>query len=566
MVQTALVIVGPPCSGLSVLANVASLFGFALPSESLGPQSDLKANALGRSPLAELNREILLAYGGTWDRPGPWLDPALGFSDTRKALSEEIVRKYRDRARDAIAASFPSGGRPMFIDPLTVLFLPLWTDALRALGCEPRIVLMCRNPLATAASLKMLDSSVSQRHGCQLWLLYVLAALADENLASVVLYEDLVERPDSIVPSLLADCGVDAQESESVRPNIDQILSSLHKHETVSQERLDNAPHVGPLVKETWQFVVTWRSMTEAEKQRHIWNLQNNFDNSMLLVTSPTMVRSMGSSDGAAGSSVVRKVIGIAGLPRSGTTLLTSILGVHSDIFAIYEPWNATKKAGSVRNAINLTEFLEQTKPRLVNKTNLLIKETATQLQYLENLQHLLTTLDHEVERELLILVRNPLHTLLSEVQARREWWGEEGLQITEDLVARWAERTLKAVVFLDRMGAAHNALLVSYDALAKNVQLIETIMHEIEIPLEARQYEYEKHLDTKIVRGDVSVAAGPRPITGDSIAKRELEAGVLRRMCDNSKQKDCFDKLMDTSRRLEAIGAVRYLQFGPFI
>ncbi len=33
----------------------------------------------------------------------------------------------------------------------------------------------------------------------------------------------------------------------------------------------------------------------------------------------------------------------LVALPRSGTTLITSVFSVHSKFAAVFEPWNATK-------------------------------------------------------------------------------------------------------------------------------------------------------------------------------------------------------------------------------
>ena len=40
-------------------------------------------------------------------------------------------------------------------------------------------------------------------------------------------------------------------------------------------------------------------------------------------------------------SSLPTKLCALVGLPRSGTTLVTSVFSVHSQVRAVFEPWNA---------------------------------------------------------------------------------------------------------------------------------------------------------------------------------------------------------------------------------
>src|SRR5579862_2426540 len=84
-------------------------------------------------------------------------------------------------------------------------------------------------------------------------------------------------------------------------------------------------------------------------------------------------------------------VVGLVGLPRSGTTLLASMLGAHSRINAIFEPWNRRSDPNhrhtSLGRGHTLDDFLRHFHIRMSRKQDvLLIKETTTELIYIDNL------------------------------------------------------------------------------------------------------------------------------------------------------------------------------------
>ena len=262
----------------------------------------------------------------------------------------------------------------------------------------------------------------------------------------------------------------------------------------------------------------------------------------------------------------VSQVIGLAALPRSGTTLLTSILGVHSRICPIYEPWNATKEKGSIQDHANLQEFIDQAHPKLGSRDVLLVKETTTQPRFLQNLEFLLGSAAESCAVDLIVLIRTPLHVFTSEIQARREWWGHDGLQVSKDEFGLWAGKTLRNLRLLDGVAETFNALLVSYEAMVGRPELIGTLMTELNLPLESQQLEYEKHVDRKLVRGDIGLARNPKPISSESISKRQEEMASVRGLIDSHPLFPRIRQHADVVTALERKGIVRRGDFGPLL
>jgi hypothetical protein len=260
------------------------------------------------------------------------------------------------------------------------------------------------------------------------------------------------------------------------------------------------------------------------------------------------------------------QVIGIGALPRSGTTLLTSILGVHSRICPIYEPWNATKNKGSIQDNVNLLEFIDQAHAKFRGRDVLLVKETTTHPRFLQNLEFLLGSAAKSCLVNLIVLIRTPLHIFTSEVQARREWWGEEGLQITKQEFGLWAEKTLRNLRLLDRVADQFNALLVSYDAMVLRQDLIGSLMRELNLSLEPQQLEYEKHVDRTLVRGDIGLASNPRPISQEFISRRHEELATVRGLIETHPLFPAIQQHADIVAAIESKGIVRRGDFGSLL
>ncbi|MEI9986927.1 MAG: hypothetical protein WDN69_29460 [Aliidongia sp.] len=56
----------------------------------------------------------------------------------------------------------------------------------------------------------------------------------------------------------------------------------------------------------------------------------------------------------------------------------------------------------------------------------MLLKETSTDLRYLDRVAELLRDAEAPAARDLIILMRDPVPIFLSEMQARQEWWGKK--------------------------------------------------------------------------------------------------------------------------------------------
>jgi hypothetical protein len=219
------------------------------------------------------------------------------------------------------------------------------------------------------------------------------------------------------------------------------------------------------------------------------------------------------------------QVIGLIGLPRSGTTVITSFLAVHSEINAVYEPWNASKNDETSCRVRTIDGFVRRFAPALNGKTTLLIKETSTRPNYPEALGDVLETVRPPLKRRLIVPLRNPFHVFLSECEARRKWHGHADLALSAMVFDQWAERTLRSMKLIAQMARRFGALFLSYECFVEKPPVRVALMSELGLPYEPVQDAYERHVRRRGLRGDRSISKNPAPISIEPVERRTVEA-----------------------------------------
>jgi SAM-dependent methyltransferase len=223
----------------------------------------------------------------------------------------------------------------------------------------------------------------------------------------------------------------------------------------------------------------------------------------------------------------LRRVIGLVGLARSGTTLLCSILGVHSGIAAVYEPYNANKTK-ELPERIGIGRFFTEFPTRMQGKEILLVKETGTQIAFLNRISELLRSVAPPIGSDLIVLLRNPLHAFLSMLEAQKKWWGGAH-EVSVPTFQAWAEHNLAVLARLLQMGRDFNALVVSYEALvAHKERLVPALMHRLGCEFEQPQLDFEQYVDKRQVRGDVTIATAPFAISAQRAQERAAELAAV--------------------------------------
>lgn len=209
----------------------------------------------------------------------------------------------------------------------------------------------------------------------------------------------------------------------------------------------------------------------------------------------------------------------LLGLPRSGTTLLTALWAVHSRVDAVFEPWNGKLLKGPE----------DATLPRLLAAAGLapapgrvlFVKETAADPAYVGLMRRLVEGAPLPRDRHLLMLCRTPAHVFLSEVERRGQWWNDP-VPLDARQFGLWCAKSRGALRAMLAMLRAGDGTLVCYERLAAEpAAMLRRMAHRLGLAVEPAQLDYQRHLDTRMVRGDMDVGSRPAPVSPESIARR---------------------------------------------
>ena len=126
--RAAILVLGVHRSGTSCLAQLLNVLGAVLPAEVLAPAPSNPFGHWEPVRLLEINEEILSAIGRTWydSRPIP-----NGWFRSKAAYG------FRERLRSLIASEYGDADLILIKEPRICRLVPLYLDALAALGIEP---------------------------------------------------------------------------------------------------------------------------------------------------------------------------------------------------------------------------------------------------------------------------------------------------------------------------------------------------------------------------------------------------------------------------------------------
>jgi len=182
--KTALLVLGMHRSGTSCVARVVNLLGHALGADVRPPAPDNPTGFWEHLSSSELNEEIFVRLGRTWQSVEP-----LALDGWKGA---ELV-ELRQHLLETLRTGFSGEASIAVKDPRLSLLVPLWVDVLAELDYEPRFLLVLREASEVAASLAQRDG-IDRFSSELLWLRYILSAEESTRGYSrgVIAYGDIV--------------------------------------------------------------------------------------------------------------------------------------------------------------------------------------------------------------------------------------------------------------------------------------------------------------------------------------------------------------------------------------
>jgi hypothetical protein len=245
--KRALIVLGMHRSGTSALTGVLGLAGAGLPAH-LMPSTDGNPRGYFESQrLYEIHEELFAAIGTGWNDLSPI---PIAWLRSPQALP------WVERLAAAVEAEF--GDVPLFVvkDPRLCRLVPLWVRVLERLRADPSYVLMVRNPMEVAASLRRAHL-LDERKGMLLWLDHVLQAEAHTRGEQrvVVVYEDLLvdwrrvlQRVGAALDLSIADL------TRRMEAEIDDFLTRDLRHERADPHALGVRADVVGWVKQVYAW------------------------------------------------------------------------------------------------------------------------------------------------------------------------------------------------------------------------------------------------------------------------------------------------------------------------
>jgi hypothetical protein len=229
--RRALVVVGMHRSGTSAMTRMLSLLGAALPEQLMNSQPDNPGGFWEPQQIADLNDEILRSLDSDWHdvfafRPKPYLSNFDGV--------------YVARAVNLLENEFSGSEMIVLKDPRVSVLTAFWDRALRSAGYTANYIIMVRNPLEVAESLRVRDGFPREK-SLLLWSSYMLAVERDTRALSrtFVSYDDLIRDWRGVRSRLEITSGVPFPRDTAAAANeIDGFLDPELRHHVITGDHL----------------------------------------------------------------------------------------------------------------------------------------------------------------------------------------------------------------------------------------------------------------------------------------------------------------------------------------
>lgn len=251
-----ILVLGMHRSGTSALTRVLNLLGCSLPSDLIGPGD---GNMLGHwesVSAVSLNDTILDSAGSSWEDWGP-INPDWRYSGLRAEMADRIQAVVREH----VALG------PLFAikDPRLCRLADLWLDGMDAVGVEPRVILMLRNPAEVMRSLENRDL-MAPGYVQLLWLRHVLDAeyFSRGRKRVVCRYDQLMRNWQGTVGRIKSGIGVALpRNSPAVHAEIEQFLSDEQRHHDLGVASVLDDPTLSDWLRRTFAILFRWSEQGE---------------------------------------------------------------------------------------------------------------------------------------------------------------------------------------------------------------------------------------------------------------------------------------------------------------
>ena len=183
--REAVLVLGMYASGASALTRVANLLGAMAPPYVVGDQAEAARDSWESARLVALHDEMLATLDSAWDDWRP-LNPSWRDGDA--------AAHFADRIRVAVEDEFRGASLFVLKDARLCRNLPFWMSALESANIRSAPLIIIRNPLEVASSLRAHDGFNIEK-SMLLWLRHYLDAEYETRHLprNIVTYDALLE-------------------------------------------------------------------------------------------------------------------------------------------------------------------------------------------------------------------------------------------------------------------------------------------------------------------------------------------------------------------------------------
>jgi GT2 family glycosyltransferase len=229
--KVAVTVTGMHRSGTSAVTRVVSLLGADLPKNVMPARQGNEAGHWEPERIVQLNDEILESANSSPYDVSPF---------PRSWYGSTVEFGFRTRMMELLEEEYGDSSLLVVKDPRICRLVPFWLATFEMAGVSPSFVLVVRNPLEVAASLKERDGCALSR-GLMMWLRHTLDAERETRAHPrvIVSYERLLHDWESVARTIADRLEIPwPRLSNRTRAEVERFLSAEHRHFEMSERDL----------------------------------------------------------------------------------------------------------------------------------------------------------------------------------------------------------------------------------------------------------------------------------------------------------------------------------------
>ncbi len=253
--RKAVFVLGMHRSGTSALARVLNILGLQLPKDLLPAKDDNETGFWETRSVVQLNEEILGSLGSQWKMaegiPDAWLE-------------SEACQGFEEKGLALLQEEYEGNGPFLIKDPRICILAEFWIKLVKQFNASPFAVIISRNPLEIAASLKTRDD-LSLPHTTLLWLKHVLEA--ERHTRDIgrcfVTYDQLLEDWETVAAKVATSSElVWKTNPDEAQKEINLFLSDRHRHHRNTDEETLKGESFPGLLRNGY---LAWQAIQEED-------------------------------------------------------------------------------------------------------------------------------------------------------------------------------------------------------------------------------------------------------------------------------------------------------------